>query len=238
MLVVLAAWAGVTGAGLVTPAFLPAPWSVLSALGRLAADGTLLEAFLWSSSRVAVATCLVVLIGVPVGVLMGSSPYINAALSPLVDPFRSAPLVATLPLFVMWFGIDETMKIAFLWMGSVVYLVPMVRDAIKAVPSDHIIMSQDIGGSQLEIVWHTIFPIAKPRIVDAIIVSIGIEWTYITVAEYVNSKQGLGMIIQNGKRLSAPDQVFGGILIILAIALIVDKVLRAAKNYLYPWETE
>jgi len=237
ILVVLAAWGIVTGAGWVTPAFLPAPWNVVSTLVRLTSEGTLVDALLWSSSRVAVSVFLVVVIGVPVGVLMGASPYVNALLSPLVDPFRSAPLVAALPILVMWFGIGEMMKIAFLWLGAVVYLVPMVRDAIKAVPLEQVVMSQDLGGTPLEIVWHTIYPIAKPRIADAIIVSVGIEWTYITVAEYVNAKQGLGRIISNGERLSASDQVFGGILVILMIALLTDWVLRTAKSKLYPWES-
>lgn len=237
ILAVLVAWSAVTGAGLVTPGFLPAPWSVAESLYRLTMDGTLLDAALWSSSRVLIAVFFVVVIGVPVGVMMGSSPYINAILSPLVDPFRSAPLVAALPILVMWFGIGEMMKIAFLWVGAVVYLIPMVRDAVKAVPSDHVIMSQDLGGTPLEIVWHTIYPIAKPRIADAIIVSVGIEWTYITVAEYVNAKQGLGRIISNGERLSASDQVFAGILVILAIALVTDSALRYLKTKLYFWET-
>jgi ABC-type nitrate/sulfonate/bicarbonate transport system permease component len=237
ILTVLVAWTAVTEAGLVTPAFLPSPIDVMACLVRLAQEGTLIDAVIWSSSRVAISIFFVVLIGVPVGVLMGASPYINATLHPLIDPFRSAPLVATMPVLVMWFGIDELMKIAFLWLGAVVYLVPMVRDAVKAVPRDHIIMAQDLGGKPLEVVWHTIFPIAKPRIADAIIVSVGIEWTYITVAEYVNSKQGLGMIIQNGRRLSASDQVFAGILVILAIALLVDWVLKTLKAKFYAWET-
>ena len=223
---------------LVSPGFLPAPWEVVGSLWRLTLSGDLVDAILWSGSRVAISIFFVVLVGVPTGVLMGSSPKVNAALSPLIDPFRSAPLVAALPILVMWFGIGETMKIAFLFLGAVVYLVPMVRDAIQAVPADHITMSQDIGGTPFEIVWHTIVPLAKPRIADAIIVSVGITWTYITVAEYVNAKQGLGMIISNGRRLSASDQVFGGILTILAIALLTDYVLRALKNKFYSWEIE
>src|SRR5690349_1063861 len=126
-------WAALAGLALVSPARLPAPWQVVSAFSRLAWDpergeSRLLDATIASVSRVLVAGVLVVLIGVPIGILMGASPRLNAALSPLVDPFRSAPVVALLPILVMWLGIGESMKIAFLFLGAVVFLIPMVRD--------------------------------------------------------------------------------------------------------------
>jgi ABC-type nitrate/sulfonate/bicarbonate transport system permease component len=70
-------------------------------------------------------------------------------LSPLIDPFRSAPVVALLPILVMWLGIGETMKIAFLFIGAVVYLIPMVRDAIQAVPQSYWTSARDLGGDAL-----------------------------------------------------------------------------------------
>jgi ABC-type nitrate/sulfonate/bicarbonate transport system permease component len=79
---------------------------------------------------------------------------------------------------------------------------------------------------------------SKPRIADAIIVSISVMWTYITVAEYVNAQKGLGQLIQNARRFSAMDQVFAGILVIVALALFTYRVMSALKRKLYPWEAE
>jgi ABC-type nitrate/sulfonate/bicarbonate transport system permease component len=76
-----------------------------------------------------------------------------------------------------------------------------------------------------------------PRIADDIIVSIAVMWTYITVAEYVNAKVGLGQLIQNARRFSAMDQVFVGIFVIIALALVTYAVMTAIKRRLYPWET-
>ena len=96
---VLLAWSAVAGLDLVSSARLPAPWEVLHALVDLthnpAREGSpLLEAVLASGSRILLAALLTVAVGVPVGTLMGASPRVNAALSPLVDPFRSAPIRA------------------------------------------------------------------------------------------------------------------------------------------------
>ncbi len=237
----LAVWSAISASGLVKPYFLPAPWEVLGAIVDMAqaeGDRNLFGAAWASARRVGLALLAVVVIGVPIGTLMGSSSKVNAVLSPLVDPMRSAPVVAVLPIVVLWFGIDETAKIVFLWLGASVFLIPMVRDAIVAVPRQHSVLAEDLGASPLETIRHSVFPLALPRIVDAVIVAVGIEWTYITVAEYVNAKQGLGYLIQTNKRLSANDKVFAGILAILVLALITDQLLKFAKRRLFPWEAE
>jgi ABC-type nitrate/sulfonate/bicarbonate transport system permease component len=238
---VLVAWSVLSGTGMVPPNKLPAPWALAEAFVFLAYDAEsgesrLLSATMWSCSRVLVAGVLVVAIGVPIGIVMGASQRVNAALSPVVDPFRSAPIVAVLPLLVMWLGIDEAMKIAFLFLGAVVYLIPMVRDAVLAVPSTFYISARDLGATPFEAVRHAVVPIAMPRIADAIIVSISVMWTYITVAEYVNAEEGLGRLIMNARRFAAMDQVLVGIFVIIGLALVTWSVMTWIKGALYDWE--
>jgi ABC-type nitrate/sulfonate/bicarbonate transport system permease component len=218
---------------------LPSPLSVVQAFAYLTWDNgqsMLASAALASISRIAMAALFVIVIGIPLGVLMGSSPGLNAAISPLLDPFRSAPVVALLPIFVMWLGIGEEMKIAFLFVGAVVYLIPMVRDAIVAVPYQYWESTKDLGGTDYECITRSVLPIAMPRIVDSVIASISIMWTYITVAEYVNASSGLGQLIQNARRFSAMDQVFAGIITIVVLALITYQTLTYLKRKIYPWE--
>lgn len=243
VLAVLVLWSLIAGMGWVGPNKLPPPWQVAKAFGYLAWDShnersLLFNATLWSVGRVLGAAALVIAIGIPIGVLMGAAPRINAALSPLIDPFRSAPVVALLPIMVMWFGIGEWMKILFLFIGAVVFLIPMVRDAVIAVPQAYWISARDLGATPWEAVRHAVLPIAMPRIADAVIVGVSVMWTYITVAEYVNAREGLGQLIQNARRFSAMDQVFAGIIVIIAFALISYQLMQYAKRRLYPWETQ
>lgn len=240
---VLVLWSVIAGFGWVAPNKLPPPWKVAKAFGYLAWDDTtgrslLLNATMWSVGRVVAAAALVMAVGIPIGVLMGAAPRINACLSPLIDPFRSAPVVALLPIMVMWFGIGEWMKVLFLFVGAVVFLIPMVRDAIIAVPQAYWISARDLGATPFEAVRHAVLPIAMPRIADAVIVGVSVMWTYITVAEYVNAREGLGQLIQNARRFSAMDQVFAGIIVIIALALITYSSMSWLKRRLYPWETQ
>jgi len=241
VLALLLLWSAVAASGLVSATKLPAPWQVVSAFGYLAwndGQSMLLTATLWSVGRLIVAGLLVILIGIPIGIVMGAAPQVNAALSPLVDPFRSAPVVALLPILVMWMGIGESMKIAFLFIGAVVYLIPMVRDAIQAVPQSYWIGARDLGATPWECIHGAVVPMAMPRIADAVIVAFSVMWTYITVAEYVNAREGLGQLIQNARRFSAWDQVFAGIMVIIALALATYQLMIWLKRRLYPWETQ
>lgn len=241
VLTLLTVWTLVSMSGLVSQNKLPSPAAVARAFAYLAwyeGESQLGLATMWSVGRVAAASMLVVAVGVPVGVLMGASPRVNAALSPLIDPFRSAPVAALLPIMVMWFGIGEGMKIAFLFVGSIVYLTPLVRDAIRSVPEGYLVSAKDIGANDFECVTKVLMPLAMPRIMDAIIVGVSVSWTYITVAEYVNAKEGLGQLISNARRLSAMDQVFAGIIVIIAVALATYQLLMWSKKRLFKWETK
>ena len=237
---VMAIWSAVCMSGLVSSNKLPAPWKVLSAMQYLSwyeGKSLLWPAIVSSVGRIAAASTLVIIIGIPLGILMGAAPRLNAIFSPLIDPFRSAPIVALLPILVMWLGIGEAMKVSFLFVGAVVYLVPMVRDAIRAVPQSYWISARDLGATPFECITKAVLPMAMPRIADAVIVAVSVMWTYITVAEYVNATSGLGQLIQNSKRFSAMDQVFAVIIVIIAMALITYQGMSLLKRKLYGWET-
>lgn len=241
---VIGIWSALSFFDIVGPNKLPSPLSVVKAFSYLTwgagpngeYQSLLGPAAMASIFRIVSAATLVVVIGLPVGVLMGASPAVNAFLSPLLDPFRSAPVAALLPVFVMWFGIGEDMKVTFLFSGAVVYFIPLVRDAMASVPYSYWEGVRDLGGTHAECIFKGVLPIAAPRIFDAFIVSTSILWTYITVAEYVNADSGLGQLIQNARRFGAMDQVFCGIITIIALALITFTVLSKVKSRVYFWE--
>ena len=237
---VLLLWSALSASGLLSKNQLPSPLAVAQALAYLGwyeGKSALAVATMWSVGRVATASALVIVVGIPLGVLMGASPKVNAVFSPLIDPFRSAPGAALLPIMVMWFGIGEFMKIAFLFVGSIVYLTPLVRDAVRAVPEEYLVAAKDIGANQFECITKVLVPLAMPRIMDAVIVGVSVSWTYITVAEYVNAQEGLGQLIANARRLSATDQVFAGIIVIIGVALLTYQALMWVKRRFFKWET-
>ncbi len=214
---------------------LPSPLEVAGGLQVLFESGNLIPALLGSSLRVTAATLAVAVVGIPVGVLMGGSPRIDTFLGSVLYPLRSAPIAAVMPLMILWLGSGDLMKISFLALGSVVYMIPMTADAIKNVPSRYWRTAHDLNGTPWEALMKASLPIAAPRIFDAFITCMSVSWTYITVAEFVTAEAGLGRLMSIAKRQSNA-QVIGLILMILVLAWATDYGLRTLRNHIYKFE--
>jgi ABC-type nitrate/sulfonate/bicarbonate transport system permease component len=238
VMTVVLLWCALSFSGMVSPAKLPNPLAVLNKWVLLAySDGEsqLLVATVASLKRILISGFLMVATGVPIGIAMGASKKVNAFFSPLVDPFRSAPIVAFIPIFVMWLGIGETMRIAFLWLGAVVYLIPMVRDAVVAVDEKYFKLAKDRGANDFEALFLATMPAAMPRVADGVITSFALMWTYITVVEMVNADTGLGKLAENYRKVSQIDAVFAIILTILILSLAMYSTMMFLRNKRYTW---
>jgi ABC-type nitrate/sulfonate/bicarbonate transport system permease component len=236
LLTVIALWAVISGLQLVRKAFLPTPWETAAAMGQMATDGTLVREGWASLRRVLLAVALASLVGIPIGVLMGAFGRVEAFLRWLVFPFRTAPITAFIPVFMLFFGIEEGMKVWFLFFGTVVYIIPMTFDAVRAVPEAYVDAAVDFGFSPLGTLRHFVLPAAWPRIFDAIKVCTGIAWTYLVAAEIVNVTTGLGAVVQHAQRFQNTPKVYGGILLILLIGNATDFLLGRIKRRWFNWE--
>jgi NitT/TauT family transport system permease protein len=232
----VAIWGLITSTGLVRAAFLPSPLDTLQAMGRMVADGSLFREGWASLQRVLLAVTLSAAVGIPIGILMGAFGRMEGLLKWLVFPFRSAPITAFIPVFMLFFGIEESMKVWFLFFGTVVYIIPMTFDAIRAVPEQYVDAAVDFGFSPWGTLVHFVFPAAWPRIFDAIKVCTGIAWTYLVAAEIVNVTTGLGAVVQQAQRFQNTPKVYAGILFILLIGNATDLLLGLFKKRFFDWE--
>jgi ABC-type nitrate/sulfonate/bicarbonate transport system permease component len=229
-------WGLATGTGLVRAAFLPSPLETVQAMGRMVGDGSLFREGWASLQRVLLAVTLASVVGIPLGILMGAFGRVEGLLKWLIFPFRSAPITAFIPVFMLFFGIEESMKVWFLFFGTVVYIIPMTFDAIRAVPEQYVDAAVDFGFSPWGTLVHFVFPAAWPRIFDAIKVCTGIAWTYLVAAEIVNVTTGLGAVVQQAQRFQNTPKVYAAILFILLIGNATDLVLGLAKRRFFDWE--
>ena len=232
----VALWSIISGLELVRAAFLPSPMETLKAMGKMIGDGTLFREGWASLQRVLLAVTLSAVVGIPIGILMGAFGRVEGLLKWLVFPFRSAPITAFIPVFMLFFGIEEGMKVWFLFFGTVVYIIPMTFDAVRAVPEAYVDAAVDFGFSPLSTLRHFVLPAAWPRIFDAIKVCTGIAWTYLVAAEIVNVTTGLGAVVQHAQRFQNTPKVYAGILLILIIGNITDFILGRVKKRFFNWE--
>src|SRR5436309_1173695 len=193
---VLGAWCGLTYGNLVQPDFLPKPTEVVRGTLQLFIQYDLGTAIVVSTRRIAIAFLLASALALPLGVLMGAFDPINRLFEPIMAPLRYMPISAFIPLLILWFGIYEKQKIAFLFLGVFVYLLPVVVTAVRTVPEELVQTSLTLGASRWQVIRTVLLPAALPEIFDSFRVMNAISWTYIILAEAINPGQiGLGYMV-------------------------------------------
>jgi NitT/TauT family transport system permease protein len=228
-------WCLLTYGGVITPDFLPSPTEVIRGTLQLFLQYDLWGAILISTRRILFGFLLASAVALPLGVLMGSFEPINRFFEPIVAPLRYMPISGFISILILWFGIYEKQKVAFLFLGVFVYLLPVVVTAIRTVPEELVQTSLTLGASRWQVIRTVLLPAALPEIFDSFRVMNAISWTYIILAELVNPGGGLGYIIELGRTHQKASWAFAGLLVIGGIGLLTDFVIRLASSLLFRW---
>jgi NitT/TauT family transport system permease protein len=231
----LATWVTLTEFVHVSTLVLPGPVQTLKALLNLFFEQGLLAATLISAKRIVLAVGLSALIALPLGVLMGAFDPVNRLFDPLMAPLRYMPISAFIPLLIVWFGIGEEQKIAFLFLGTFVYLLPSVVDAVRAVPEELIHTAYTLGASRARVVMTVLVPASMPSIFDSFRTLNAIAWTYVILAELVNPSGGLGAIFSAAYRTNKPDWSIAGLAVVGVIGLLSDRAIDGVNRVLFRW---
>lgn len=217
------------------PIFIPSPSKVLEAFIEVVKSGQLFKALKYSFLRITTATFISALIAIPVGILTYNVRIIRDFLYPIISAMRYIPVTAFYPLLIMWFGIDEIMKIAFLFIATFVYMMPSVMLALDEVNQDLIDTGLTIGMSKMQTITKIQIPATLPSLMNSFIMMYGIGWTYIAVAETVNAKYGLGFIIQQSSSRGKTDLVFMSIITIIIVSVIFDSISKLLVKKAFKW---
>jgi NitT/TauT family transport system permease protein len=230
------AWCILSYGGIIPGVILPSPTEVLRAFPALHFEEALVRSAGWSLYRVGMGFLISAAVAIPLGLLMGTFPQVKHFLAPLIDPLRFLPISALVPLFLVWFGIEETMKIMLLFVGTFVYLLPLVVEAVENVDEVYLQTAVTLGATRGQLVRHVLIPGSLPAIGEALRVMNGIGWTYVILAEIVNARYGLGHLITVAGKRSHVDQIFAGVLVILFIGVVTDWMIRMANRQLFAWK--
>lgn len=231
--VLLLSWWLATRNGSIPAIFLPGLDQVWLRMVRLAADGTLWSDVQSSLYRIAIAFVISSLMSIVIGVLAGCYGLFKAIFEPLVDFIRYMPVVAFVPLTILWTGTDDVQKFLVIWIGTFFQQVLMMMDAVKRVPVDFIGLGRTLGMPDRKILLRIVLPAALPAIWDALRISLGWAWTWLVLAELVASTSGLGYRIVVSQRYFQTDTIIGYILLLGLLGLITDQLMRAAERVLF-----
>jgi len=228
-------WSVLTYGRFVQPFFLPSPGNVATTVWELFTTQGVWPHVVASTYRVVVGWFLSAILAIPLGVLMASYHSVEALAEPLNDVIRYMPVVAFVPLTILWLGVGDEQKIAVIFLGTFFQLVLMVADAVSKVPRSLLETAQTLGVGSHESVWKIALPGAWPMIFDHLRVTMGWAWSYLVVAELVASSRGIGFMIIQAQRLLQTRVVIAGILIVGFLGLAFDLMFKLLTPVVCPW---
>ena len=168
-----------------------------------------------------------------IGLLAGSFARVEAVVEPIMDFIRYMPVVAFVPLTILWVGTDDAQKFLIIWLGTFFQQVLMVSDAVRQVPSSFRNLGATLGLSRMQILIRIVFPSSLPRVWDALRISLGWAWTWLVVAELVAATSGMGYRITQAQRFLATDIIIGYVLVLGVLGLVFDQLMRAGGRSLF-----
>ena len=234
-LLLLAAWTVGSATGLVDPATLSPPWTVVTTAAELVADGRLQSNLLTSVQRAAIALVLGVGIGVALALVAGLSRVGEAIVDGPVQIKRAVPTLALIPLAIIWFGIGEEMKIIMIALSVFVPVYINTHAALRGVDMRFVELAESVGLSRREFVRRVALPGALPGFFTGLRLAVTVSWTALVVVEQVNATSGIGYLMTQARTYGQTEIIVVGLVVYAVFGLVGDQVVRAAERRALSW---
>lgn len=181
--------------------------------------------------RVACGYGAAVLLGIPAGLALGWFSSAARAANPLLQMLRPISPLAWMPLAVIWFGVSNLAPIFLIFLASFFPVIVATMNGVRNVPPMYVQAGRNFGLSTGALIARVIFPAVLPRILVGLRIAFGVAWLVLVAAEMIAVDSGLGYLIIDarnaGKRY---DLVVGGMLLIGAIGLVLDALIRRTEK--------
>ncbi|WP_433443608.1 ABC transporter permease [Nonomuraea sp. CA-141351] len=234
LLLLIAWWYG-SSSGRIPPDVLAAPSSVVGALRELIATGQLTDYLLASAHRAGLG----VLVGGGIGLLLGAAAGISALGEELVDPtmqmMRAVPFLALVPLFISWFGVNETFKIVLIAVSAAIPMYTYTYLGVRNVDRKVVEAARGFGLRGHRLALGVIIPSALPNILMALRICLSVSLTGLIAAEQIGATEGIGYLVTLAQQYFRPDYMVLCILIYAGLGLIFDGAIRLAERLAMPW---
>ena len=237
--IVLLWWLATSGLGSedrwISPVILPSPAEVIRSFPSLLNERALLQSIAATLKRVLIGFGLAVIVGVPLGIAAGAWRVLEAAGAPLALFGRNLPVAALIPLTILWFGIDETQKVMFIFIACVPFVYSDAVAAVVGVPDRYVETAQTLGAKSHQVVPKVLVTLALPDIYNSLRHLFGLAFGYIMLAELINAEHGLGFLLMASQRRGLSEHIILILLIIGLLAYGIDRVLFWFQRGLFPY---
>jgi taurine transport system permease protein len=212
--------------------FLPSPYQTWIAAKELWHDRTLPESIWASSRRILIGWSLGLVVGVPMGLLMGRITMVRRLLDPYIEFFRFIPPISFVSLAIIWLGIGESSKVILIFYTSVFIVTINTIAGVLSIDETKLRAAASLGAGRMRTMGFVILPATVPYIVTAARLAMGNSFLTIVSAEIVAAQQGLGSLIWTARNYGRTEWVFVGIITLGLLGFLFDRVIRIVARKL------
>ncbi len=224
-LVILAVWEVVARFSGWSAQIFPDPVTVVMSLVELIRNGTLLRHTVASLYRVTAGFYLAIILGIPMGILMGRFQTFQALINPLVQFLKPISPLAWIPMAMLWFGIGDKPAIFLIFLASFFPLVVSTTIAVYNINPTYFQVAANFNFNRWETLTKLIVPAIIPEVVTALRLTVTIAWLVVVAAEMIAVKSGLGYLILDSRNALRMDYVMDGMIVIGLIGLLLDNLM-------------
>ena len=232
---ILVLWHIVTKRQVFSAAILPEVSVVVESFISQLKTGQLIEDITISLFRVLKGFFAASVIGVVLGVIMGISPRVNRFFTFTLNSIRQIPMMAWMPMIILWFGIDELSKVIIISMGAFFPVLINTISGISQVPKGYIEVGKMYKLSKWDLFRKIYFPSALPSVFVGLKLALGISWMIVVAAELIAASSGIGYRINDARSLMEPEIVIVGMFVIGFIGIVMDQILYRISKLVTPW---
>jgi len=230
-------WYVLSATGVLAPDVLAGPGVVFGKALSMIADGELPTAIAVSAQRVLFGFLIGAAAGLTLALAAGLFRLGEDLVDSTVGMFRTLPWVGLIPLFIIWFGINEEPKIALVALGVCFPIYFNVYAGIRGVDAQLVEAGRVLGLSRWGLVRHVVLPGTVPSALVGLRYALGTAWLALVWAEQVNASQGIGYLMNNAQQFFQTDVIVVCLVTYAVLGLVCDLIVRLGGKYLLSWRS-
>lgn len=234
---VLAAWEFLPRQGIMDPQLLPPLSDVLSTLVQLLQRPNVHTAIGVTGAEVIVAFLIAVPLGTALGVLVAENEYIGAVFKPLLFYVFSIPKSIFLPMFILVFGISFAQKVAYAAFTTTFVVLMSAAACVESVKEEYLLVARSCGATRMQVLRRVYLPSMLPMLLETVRISMIFNFTAVMIAEMYASRSGIGHLIASWGENFQMRQLFAGIVLLAAIAILFNETVRLLEARCSTWRT-
>jgi NitT/TauT family transport system permease protein len=221
-----------------TKLFFTTPSHIAITLWNLFATGAIWAPLGVSASGFALGLGLAIIVGLPLGVLLGRSQTLNAMLDPFITAFNATPRLVFLPLVLLWFGLGLWSKVVIVFIGALFPILINTYEGVRNADKTLINVVRAFGAKEWDVARLVVLPNSLPYVVAGLRLGIGRAVLGVVVAEFFGSEEGLGVLMVQAAGRYQIDIVFAGLIVFAALSLLMTGLVKLLEDRLTRWRPQ